>query len=112
MNNMKEYENLRYVIGQIVHYQRTSKGWTQQQLADATELKRTTISNIEAGRQSLALEQFCLIMDVMGANPGSALETGLRRLRAEDRWRTVEKVVTSSNVHEKAIRKHILDALK
>ncbi len=109
---MRELENLKYVVGQIVHYQRIGNGWTQQQLADAAELKRTTISNIEAGRQSLSLEQFCLIMGVLDVKAGDTLATALRRLTTEKRWSTVEKVVAASQLKEKALRNHILDALK
>lgn len=109
---MQELENLKYIVGRMIHYLRTGKGWTQQQLADAADLKRTTISNIESGRQSLALEQFCLIATVLDAKADDLLGTALRRLYTEDRWHTVERVITESNVKEKAVREHILDALK
>lgn len=104
-------ENLRYVIGKMVRQERTAKSWTQQQLADATCLKRTTVSNIEAGRQSLTLEQFCLISDILGKDAGEMLTSSLVHLTTDDYKQKVQKIVERS-AKDDIIQRHVLDALK
>ncbi len=108
---MKNTGDLKVILGQIVRHERIGKGWTQQQLANACSLKRTTVSNIEAGRQALTVEQFCLIMDVLQKSPAKALELALGRLDQAGRQYKVEKVVTST-LEEETIQKHVLDALR
>ena len=108
---MKRLERMKVVVGEMVRYERISRGWTQQQLADAIHQKRTTISNIEAGRQSLAIEQFCLIMKALGKKPEDALSLALRRLDTDHRQQKVEKIV-SERLNDDIIKQHILDTLR
>lgn len=108
---MKRLERMKIVVGEMVRYERISRGWTQQQLADTVQQKRTTISNIEAGRQSLAIEQFCLIMKALGKKPEDALSLTLRRLDNDHRQQNVEKVV-SERLSDDVIKQHVLDTLR
>jgi transcriptional regulator with XRE-family HTH domain len=108
---MRSLGSLKGVVGRLIREERTQKGWKQQQLADATDLKRTTISNIESGRQSLSLEQFCSIVDVLGKDAAEVLKVALRHLTSEERHDKVQQVVASSE-SEEVIQKHVLDALK
>jgi transcriptional regulator with XRE-family HTH domain len=48
---------------------REQAGLTQKQLADRAELPRTSITNIEAGNQRIALHQLVLFADALGTAP-------------------------------------------
>ncbi len=108
---MRDLRNLERLVGLIVSEKRKARGWSQQQLADATDLKRTTISNIEYGRQSISMEQFCSIAQVLGVEPDALLRRALVSLLSEDRHQKVKAVVTS-NESDRIVRQHLLAALK
>jgi transcriptional regulator with XRE-family HTH domain len=44
-------------LGQLVRHHRERLGQTQQQLAESVNLSRTSISNIESGRQRILVHQ-------------------------------------------------------
>ncbi|MBB3109116.1 transcriptional regulator with XRE-family HTH domain [Paenibacillus phyllosphaerae] len=44
------------IVGQNVRQQRLLKGWTQEQLANKTKLTRSSMANIETGRQRTQIE--------------------------------------------------------
>lgn len=52
---------------------RRSAGLTQEQLANALALERTTITNIEAGKQSISLFQLYSIARVLDTRPEALL---------------------------------------
>jgi len=55
------------VVGLLIKEARNKKKCTQKQLADSIGLSRTSLSNIEAGRQRISLETFaaiCVALDV------------------------------------------------
>lgn len=54
-----------------------SSGIRQGQLAEDVEATRTTISNIENGRQSISLEMFCRIAVALHEQPGNFLNRAL-----------------------------------
>lgn len=58
-------------LGLTISYYRKLKGMTQAQLAQATGLSRTHISNIEAPKTktSVSLESLLLIADVLEVHP-------------------------------------------
>lgn len=53
MLNFIEQEALYRAVGQHIRRQRTLRGLTQNQLAELLSLSRTSITNIESGRQKL-----------------------------------------------------------
>lgn len=55
--------------GRVIQRKRKAKGFKQDVLARATGLTRTSISNIEIGRQKLLLDTFCQIAMALGATP-------------------------------------------
>lgn len=68
-------------IGSRVKSRRHELGMTQKELADATELSRTSIANLEAGRQRLVLDDLYAAAEVLGVDicvllPSRAERTG------------------------------------
>lgn len=82
---------------------RREKGWTQQQLADVTGLSRSSVANIETGRQEISVTHLWAFTDALGSTVAEVTETPpmpwlelARRVtrsereyadRAEDNWR-------------------------
>lgn len=64
----------------------------QQELADAVGTSRSSIGNIENGRQAVTLSMFWRIAEALGKNPGEFLndilvkakKDGVKNLSAED----------------------------
>jgi transcriptional regulator with XRE-family HTH domain len=52
---------------------REEAGLTQDQVADRVRLKRTSITNIERGRQHIALHQLYLLAAAVGKSPSDLL---------------------------------------
>lgn len=66
MDNEKRQNEFR-MLGLAIAYYRKLRGLTQLQLAEATDLSRTHISNIEApnGKTSISLNKLFDIADVL-----------------------------------------------
>lgn len=63
-------ENIRHPIvirfGTNLRRQRQELGMTQEQLATAAKLSRSYISEVECGRQNIALERAARLADALG----------------------------------------------
>ena len=57
---------LYWEVGAAIRRARVDKGLSQQELADLAELQRTSIVNIEGGRQRLPLTTLYDIADALG----------------------------------------------
>jgi transcriptional regulator with XRE-family HTH domain len=63
-------EDLIYAeIGRRIREERDKNGWTQQELSDKTELTRSSIANIESGRQKIQVHVLYLFADLFKINP-------------------------------------------
>jgi transcriptional regulator with XRE-family HTH domain len=60
-------------IGELIRKARGERKLAQGQLAEAVGLTRTSISNIESGRQKLLLHTFCDIADNLNLAPAELL---------------------------------------
>jgi transcriptional regulator with XRE-family HTH domain len=60
-------------MGDRIRERRTIAGHTQQQLADALGLTRTSAVNIEKGRQHLAVHQLVRVADFLGCAAGELI---------------------------------------
>lgn len=60
-------------IGQQIRIHRERLRMTQAELADAVEILRTSVTNIEAGRQRLTIQGLYDIAEVLKINPKSLL---------------------------------------
>jgi transcriptional regulator with XRE-family HTH domain len=75
-------------IGARLRDARIDAGWTQDEVAGWVDLSRTSVTNVEIGRQRLMLHQIVIYADVMsiplGELIGSAVDTTNAKLRAEN----------------------------
>lgn len=60
-------------LGQRIRTRREERGLSQAKLGDHVELTRTSISNIENGRQHLPLHALYRFADVLGCRPHDLL---------------------------------------
>lgn len=69
---MNQEESVYQEFGQILRVCREARGMTQQQLADNSDFSRTSISNIESGKQRVLLHQIYEFATILGV-PSQAL---------------------------------------
>ena len=69
-------------VGSAIKTARTTAKVTQAQLATAVGLQRTSISNIEKGRQKFLLDTFYRISFALHIAPTALLEDGLNAMKA------------------------------
>ncbi|BBI34954.1 helix-turn-helix domain-containing protein [Cohnella abietis] len=63
-------EDLIYAeIGRRIREERDKKGWTQQELSDKTEFTRSSIANIESGRQKIQVHVLFVFATIFNINP-------------------------------------------
>jgi len=70
---MTDKETFYKALGSKIREQREVVGLTQAQLANAVGLSRTSVTNIELGRQRLMLDQFESICAAVGKTAGDVL---------------------------------------
>lgn len=67
-------DSLQLGVSEVVKQLRTERHVSQQQLADSLNVTRTSVSNIEHGRQALTLNMFCKIAVALDKNPVDLLQ--------------------------------------
>lgn len=65
-------------VGEKIRVKRQHRGLSQDGLAKAIGLKRTSLSNIEKGRQNVLLHTFCEIAETLNVSPGELLPDGVK----------------------------------
>ena len=70
---VKPIEPVYALLGLKVAYLRTGRGWTQAELAAAIGLSRTSVVNIEAGRQRILLHDVEKLAAVFRMTPRNFL---------------------------------------
>lgn len=95
--------DLQQSVARHIRKTRTASGMQQQTLAEAVGVTRTSISNIENGRQALTLEMFYKISQVMKEDPGSFLTEALGGDKGV--------VVSAKEVRDPKIRKQIINTV-
>ncbi len=97
---------LQQTIGKEIRTRRQSAGITQQDLASQLGLTRASVSNIEAGNQSLSVIAFLKVAAALEVAPADLLgsvvdEAAWRPLPAvkelPDRWRNIIEAVRDSD---------------
>lgn len=71
------FESLGFVeaFGLVVKQRREAKGWTQEELSKHWGRLRTTIANIETGRQSPTFEGGLKLMSILGITMKDVVHT-------------------------------------
>lgn len=72
---MVDAENFYKKLGQRIREARNRSGFTQQELAAKVELTRTSVTNIELGRQKLLVHALVEIADALRITPDQLLPT-------------------------------------
>jgi transcriptional regulator with XRE-family HTH domain len=75
-------------LGEQIRATRREGGITQEEVAERLSLNRTTIVNIEKGRQRLAVHQLVNLAAVLGCEPASLLPS-----EVSERERFVETIL-------------------
>lgn len=84
-------------VGAAIRRRRLRRGLTQAQLAQRVSLSRTSITNIEAGRQKLLVHTLLTIAEVLGLAPSELLpdakvEIRLRKTLPASTQRFVDQI--------------------
>jgi transcriptional regulator with XRE-family HTH domain len=60
-------------VGRLIRQARDNVGLTQETLAARVSLTRTSVTNIEKGRQKLLLHTFCQFAEALAVSPAALL---------------------------------------
>jgi transcriptional regulator with XRE-family HTH domain len=102
MNGLYEEFGLRF------RKRRNAVGLTQSQVAERVGLTRTSITNIERGRQHIVLHQLFLLASAVGSKPEDLLpdaEPALEKLVSAS---TLEKLRGTENTEDLAVIAQVL----
>jgi len=77
-------EELYILVGQLIRKVREEHGLTQAQLATLVSLTRTSITNIEHGRQKLLLHTLYGIADALDIEPQTLLPSPKKLLNTQE----------------------------
>lgn len=75
-----------HALGRAIKQRRESLNLTQSELGDELGLSRTSITNIERGRQRLLIDQFCRLAEVLRCHRDELLSEALE-ISAADKKR-------------------------
>ena len=67
------YRGMYQILGAKIRRQREKKGLTQEALGRQVGLSRTSITNVEQGRQTLLLHQFIEIAHALDMQPSALM---------------------------------------
>ena len=65
-------------LGKLLAGRRTESGMSQEAFAKAVGLSRTSITNIESGRQPISLHTLYFMADILGVEPADLLPPALK----------------------------------
>jgi transcriptional regulator with XRE-family HTH domain len=80
---MMRQEDLYQAVGQRIRRVREERRFTQAELAELVSLSRTSITNIEQGRQKLLLHTLYDIAAALTVKPSELLPSGRSSVEAE-----------------------------
>lgn len=63
----------RLAFGAQVRALRLARGWSQEDLAEASGLHRTYIGSLERGQRNVALDNLWRLADTLGVSPGELM---------------------------------------
>lgn len=81
---MKQKRNeLSVAVGALLAHQRRELHMTQAQLADKLRVQRTSISQIESGRQVLLLDLYYELCRLLSLSPVATLDSAIATMNSE-----------------------------
>lgn len=81
---MTDLDALYRRFGELVRQHRTNAGLTQEEVGSRVDLSRTSITNIEKGRQKVLLHQLFSLAAAFETSPASLLPEALQTHRAAE----------------------------
>lgn len=78
---MREIEPIYIALGEVMMAFRHERGLTQEELADWLGVLRTSIANMEAGRQRIMLHTVLDLAALMSTEPGELIDRAMERVR-------------------------------
>lgn len=72
---------LNFAIGQEVFVQRTRRGWSLDDVHDATGISKSHLWNLEHGRLGMSLDMVLALETLFGMVPNGLLVLGRRRMK-------------------------------
>lgn len=97
-------------IGQRIKEKRLEHGYSQEDLADRTDLSRSYISHVELGSKNASLETIVKIANELGCSANDLLKDSLISL--EDQISKIEQVLIDCTPEEKILLTKNLESLK
>ncbi len=77
---MTDLTDFYKALGRVIRDKRDKAGLTQDTLAARVGPTRTSVTNIEKGRQKLLLHTFCQLANALGLSPAALLPEGSESL--------------------------------
>jgi transcriptional regulator with XRE-family HTH domain len=68
-----DHDDLHVALGRKIREKRQANGLTQTELADAISISRTSLTNVELGRQRLLIDQLYKMAEALNARPQELL---------------------------------------
>ena len=72
--NANEKKYIRGILGLRIEMHRKQKNWSQEDLAERLGIERTSVTNIEAGRQGVSVERLIELAGLFKVRPASLLK--------------------------------------
>jgi transcriptional regulator with XRE-family HTH domain len=89
-----EYAKFYAAVGSLIYAARKAKRITQERLAAAIGYSRTSVTNIESGRQAIPVDIFVKIADACNVEVSALLP----RIENEDEVDRLEHVLATANI--------------
>jgi len=116
----KDVDPIYREVGQRIRKWRKVAGWTQHELAEQIDMLRSTLANIESGRQRTSLHLLQRIADVLGLGVADLLPTGRaipeiqypKRPDLEAEVRELKAQLTKAHGDLAALRRRVIRAVR
>ena len=99
------------VIAKNIKYLREKKGYTQERLAEATELSVSHLSKVESGQRRIGMRAYVSILQVLGATEEEVIST-MEGGEIESGFKQYQNIMRDCNEEEKKFRLNTLENLK